>query len=435
VKAGKDTSENMKNMKAFLRRNGAPANLGFMENTCFAYNPTNTKVTEIMKRFWKVYIGERITYRDQPLWGYISWKYSLDVTNAPHLFVFSDRTRHSMFIKAPWRSNSCYVKKGKTIYIVVKEIASSCAILRAAQIKEVLGKGRAVMIIDRRQLYRLDSAWNDIIIWVGAACLRRRNTYVHQSNINILDVVDKYLYYKSDIESGIKQGLYQKVIVNSVSMRDEFHKKYSRYIGSIHVIRHHWDPRLERTKTLNSGKLIFGYMGSILSLEHTNNFLHYRKLKDKYNIIFYDTDSGRDVTNYIKQDNFSFFSLGQKHNGNNMPASVSFNCDINIREYNTPVSKYKTTAKVATAAALGHNILTTLDSANTDVLPADYPFILRDTNLSSICDMMNIIKKDFEGNKTLWNKGLGIMAELKSRLDLNVIKNDYIEMIESCENK
>ena len=48
-------------------------------------------------------------------------------------------------------------------------------------------------------------------------------------------------------------------------------------------------------------------------------------------------------------------------------------------ENDTDVSKYKTTAKIATASALGHNIITTNEKSVIDILDENYPFILKDS--------------------------------------------------------
>lgn len=82
--------------------------------------------------------------------------------------------------------------------------------------------------------------------------------------------------------------------------------------------------------------------------------------------------------------------------------------------------------KVATAAALGHNIITTWDEAVKDCLPVDYPFALKeDDSLESITEMFRLAIKDYEGDQILWEKGLSMMKEVKQKLSLHNIASEY----------
>lgn len=73
----KDTKHNMTLMKDFLYKNKLPENAMMTENTAFGYNPNNTKLTKAFEYFWKLYTTESPTYRDQPLWSYVIWKYNI----------------------------------------------------------------------------------------------------------------------------------------------------------------------------------------------------------------------------------------------------------------------------------------------------------------------------------------------------------------------
>ena len=125
------------------------------------------------------------------------------------------------------------------------------------------------------------------------------------------------------------------------------------------------DKKKQQRQQQRQQQLQFGYMGSLPSLKHTDNFLHYKELSSKssssssnqyYPISFVDTDKGE------------------------LPTTLHYQMDMSIRPLNTEVSRFKTSAKIATAAALGHNIITTYDEAVKDVLPVDYPFLLQTNN-------------------------------------------------------
>lgn len=77
VTCRKDTRANMDKMKHYLKQHGCPHGIPMMSNGVFGYNPKNPKLTNAFCDFWNRYIGEKITYRDQPLWGYVSWKHSV----------------------------------------------------------------------------------------------------------------------------------------------------------------------------------------------------------------------------------------------------------------------------------------------------------------------------------------------------------------------
>ena len=84
---------------------------------------------------------------------------------------------------------------------------------------------------------------------------------------------------------------------------------------------------------------------------------------------------------------------------------------------------------MVTASALNHNILTTYEQATKDILPKDYPFILKNTELTTINEMFDLIKSDYADKKILWKSGLKIMQELKDKTSLLKIANDYLFMI------
>ena len=167
-------------------------------------------------------------------------------------------------------------------------------------------------------------------------------------------------------------------------------------------------------------------MGSIKSLLHTDNFLHYKNLMKKFPIVFFDTEIGKDVTNNVISNNINFPVTYTTYN---IPNEVHFQCDINIRDPNKDVSKFKTTAKIATASALNHNIITTYDEAIKDILPVDYPFILKSSHEDECHKMFKLVIDDYNSSKILWNRGLTIMKKVKERLKIENIILKYIEIL------
>tara|TARA_Y100000389_G_scaffold204928_1_gene260918 strand:- start:11783 stop:12757 length:975 start_codon:yes stop_codon:yes gene_type:complete len=307
------------------------------------------------------------------------------------------------------------------LIFAVNNLCAGSTILRAQQIKEYFFIHNTTFKEEQLQISILEKTkismniQNAIVIWIGGIG-KDFIPKMHKSNIHILDIVDKYLYDKKNIDLCISRKFFQAVIVNNTFMKDLFSKKVETF-----VIYHHWDPRFGKTQTI-CDNLTFGYMGSIKSLLHTNNFLHYKKLIHKYPIKFFETELGIDVTDKVMNDKINYkISYTQ----NNIPEKVNFICDINIREINSQVAKLKTTAKIATAASLGHNIITTFDASVKDILPKDYPFILYKTDFESVSAMFDLVVKDFNEDKVLWNKGLKIMEEVKIHLSMKNIIQDY----------
>ena len=77
VRCGKDSKENMDKMEKFLISTDTKRGIRIYENTSFGYNPKNKIITNAYSDFWNIYITNKFTYRDQPLWGHICQKHNL----------------------------------------------------------------------------------------------------------------------------------------------------------------------------------------------------------------------------------------------------------------------------------------------------------------------------------------------------------------------
>jgi hypothetical protein len=148
----------------------------------------------------------------------------------------------------------------------------------------------------------------------------------------------------------------------------------------------------------------------------------------EFSIQMYDCESGV----YVKNLGFTNRFFRPRRNLNAMNnLTINFNCHLSIRENNTDVSRYKTTAKIATASALGHNIITTNEKSVVDVLGEDYPFILKDSEYDTVKDMIDLVNKDYITDKTLWQFGLVKMEQVKNKLSINSIAKQYLKL---CQN-
>lgn len=306
--------------------------------------------------------------------------------------------------------------------------------LRVTQIISSIGSNNVTSVMqcydkmhmtDKNFYDNLKNYKNSLFIWCWKIDLEIVKK-VHTSNIHVYDIVDNYLFDKDKIIFMLNQNIIQGIIVNSLYMK-KFFKKNTQFIGKIFVIYHHYDPIFTTSKLINQEVLKFGFMGSLPSLMHTENCLYYKQLSKEFNIEFLNTEDSKYYTNEIK-NNSNIIYPSTITDLNNL--IINFNCHLSIRPINKNTSKFKTTAKLATASFFNHNIITTYEEAVKDILPNDYPFILYDDTIDSVKNMFYKVIKDFNSDKELWNKGLEIMKSVKEKLNIENIKKDYIEMIE-----
>tara|TARA_B100001093_G_C26834949_1_gene1017905 strand:- start:1729 stop:2505 length:777 start_codon:yes stop_codon:yes gene_type:complete len=96
VRSKKDTRENMNKLISFLIENNCK-DKKITENTSFGYNPKNKKITDAFSNFWNIYITQKISYRDQPLWGLISQKHNINPEFIDILHRVNGGNKHIMF--------------------------------------------------------------------------------------------------------------------------------------------------------------------------------------------------------------------------------------------------------------------------------------------------------------------------------------------------
>jgi len=321
------------------------------------------------------------------------------------------------------RNSISNFKSDKNIYFVIRNNFLGSSIMRAFQIKNELSKYfKNILIIDKKNIDK-DSK-NALYIWVK---------YVDESiikimdeNIHIYDLVDNYIFEKKYIDSFIQKNICDGIIVNNNYMKKYLNKNLN-YNGKIYVIYHHWDKRFLSIKKKVQNNIKFGYIGSIRSLDSNENFKYYKYLINKFSIELLDTELCKNVTSIVK--NSDKINRNNFNNKNLSNLIINFNMHLSIRENDSILSKFKTTAKIATASANNHNIITTKEESVKDLLPDDYPFLLKDSKIETIIDMFKLAINDYNNEKKLWNKGLEIMSKVKQKLSIENVVIDYANMI------
>jgi hypothetical protein len=225
-------------------------------------------------------------------------------------------------------------------------------------------------------------------------------------NIIIYDILDystrpfdinEHLKFNSNIKKHIKYFNYLLTINNY--MKQYFIKHLSFNESNIFVIPHHWDIHIiELSNKYESDVLKICYIGNI---SHANCMY---------------VDKIDDVTRITNIDKLNFHT-----NDNNI-----YNCHFNIRETNSWHYKFKSCVKLATAAALNCNIITTRDNSITELLPDDYPYYTTD-KYDDVLKTIQYAKDTY--NTDIWHKGLKQMADIKIKTSLDETIKLYIQLL------
>tara|TARA_B100001093_G_scaffold329198_1_gene314204 strand:- start:2188 stop:3078 length:891 start_codon:yes stop_codon:yes gene_type:complete len=260
-----------------------------------------------------------------------------------------------------------------------------------------------------------------IFIWLKMFDVRLINSL--KSNIHILDILDSYTDETksiiSEIDDALHQNIFDGIIVNSKYMANYFRKNIG-YKKRIYTIYHHWDPILSSIKVKNQNRLSFGYLGCLTG-PFDNNFTHGKRLVEDGIVKTLSSETK------VKNSNTKLSQIDPTAFGKIV---VDFNCHFSIRAEKRYFN-FKTTAKLATAAALNHNIITTSEKSTSEILPNNYPFLLENSEFNTVMDMVSRVKKDYYDNRILWNQGLSMMEEVKHKLSIGKIILKYVELIDT----
>ncbi len=309
----------------------------------------------------------------------------------------------------------------RKVCFFAKDLARGSSRMRGYQVARALGR----IIPNRIEVGEPDpSVRSAIIFWIGPI----RNKYrMHSSNIHVLDVIDKYIYGARRKRANTL-AMYQCILVGSERMKSYF-QTLPGCPPRVVVVPHHWDPRLSAVQC-SQDRLRFGYMGATATQrKRDRNFVHFRDFGKRYSIEFFDTEVGRSVTGEVARGK----DFPVVRSSYTFPDTVPFNCAISLRPVGSLEYKFKTTAKVATAAALGQNIITTGEWAVRDYLPPTYPFLVHNPTKPNIEAMFRKVISDYRGDKTLWTRGLKMMEEVRSRLSIENVVKLYADLIRQAE--
>ena len=262
--------------------------------------------------------------------------------------------------------------------------------LRGVQVqKELKRKNVNSRIISSKRIGRIK---NSIIVFVKHINKELCEIAKKNNNIIIYDILDGY---DQTLELQHIDGL----ILSTELSRVNF-KNHENLITK--VIYHHIDTRLEKIIKPQNQSTTFNmaYIGNLPG--KTDNVSFIDKLQ---NIELIETD-----TRYAKRNGW-------------MKKIGTFNCHYAVRvDEIQRISK--PLAKIGVAAICNSNIIISKNSAATELLGDDYPYYTED-NYESVKEVVDFAKSSY--GSAIWNKGIGKMNELKHRLSLEKMIDEYID--------
>lgn len=455
----KDTVHAVNQLRLFMLKMQIPIDTPMYENTVFAYNPNHKRLQRVFQMFWKHYHNERMSYRDQPLWASILHRVHL----VPH--IIGSRKTQDHFHSKQWFNRSFIGFNGHTyvdtlqlaeirvcFIVASKQLGSSK--LRAHQIAATLSSTHKISasVLTTEQAERecqngtlVDKEHQtNVFVWlksVSSALFHaiRQKHNMHTPIVQMFDPVDSYALHKARVLATCNTHQFDAILTSNETMSNDMMQcmqspQSTRFV----VVHHHWDPDLNTVKKalVNQDELRFGYMGSIRSLAHSNNVGDYLSLTlmDDFPICFVDTASGENLTDTLRKQpdvtKLPPLSKDTIHSFNKLV--LPFNCHLSIREAQTDVCNFKTTAKVVTAAALGHVIVTTREPSAVELLGPHYPFYFEKTTNESIRKMLRSVQDDYNGTKEKWKTAKQLLEQVKRSKTLeNICRRHYVSLLTS----
>ncbi|MBS3070740.1 hypothetical protein J4407_00355 [Candidatus Pacearchaeota archaeon] len=190
------------------------------------------------------------------------------------------------------------------------------------------------------------------------------------------------------------------IIFPNKRMQNDF-KHYLFQRTKSFVMYHHWDPKFGKLKAKKQNKkFTLVYFGGA-----PNKVLFADKIPE---LIL--------VQNFLEQ----------------LKVKEKFNCLYSMRKEGSYEFLYKPSTKVATASAIGANIITSRDSSVVELLGENYPY-LTNTDFQSVIKTLDYAKKTF--GKKVWKDALKTMKKVKKKTDINNVVKGYINIMKELSVK
>jgi len=280
------------------------------------------------------------------------------------------------------------------VYFIVSTTWGSTS-MSGHQISQQLVKNNiqaSVVNIKEYGYERLKEIKESIVIFIKFIDSTALGIFREKNNIIIWHVVDEMCFNADMRMSKIVDG----VIVPNKHTEMEYKEKFKN--TQFRAIYEHGDPRWQFNDA-KEYKLV--YLGSKFSKNITNAYLSIKDLNLEF------------INAKIDGEQYDLFKI-----------ALNYNCHFSVRKEDSITFKYKPCTKIASAAATNSNIILSKDYSNIELLDASYPYYTT-SNLRSVKETVAYSKETY--GTSVWNKGLGMMAEVREKTSVEVAAKNYIE--------
>jgi hypothetical protein len=247
--------------------------------------------------------------------------------------------------------------------------------------------------------YDVDGIKNSIVV-IFKHIISDKEIDILKKNDNkiVMDVVDEFIRPNTNVLDLYDYSKLDGVISRVKKVIDIYQFPLNL---NITYIPHHWDIRLQDQQTRNK---ITNYKPALISNDLRDMpYLEY--LYTNYLVDFH-TNFGFDSFNsYI--DMFSKYDI-----------------HYNVRNTDSLAYKFKPATKLVTAAAFNTPLITNYDWALQDLIPEDYPFLIKNPSIESINNTINNLSSISSNDL---NYTLEILKEVKYKTALVTLVSSYID--------
>jgi hypothetical protein len=247
--------------------------------------------------------------------------------------------------------------------------------------------------------YDIDRIKNSIVV-IFKHIISDKEIDILKKNDNkiVMDVIDEFIRPNTNILDLYDYSKLDGVISRVKKVIDIYQFPLNL---NITYIPHHWDIRLQDQQTRNK---ITNYKPALISNDLRDMpYLEY--LYTNYLVDFYTNFGFDSFSSYI--DVFSKYDI-----------------HYNVRNTDSLAYKFKPATKLVTAAAFNTPLITNYDWALQDLIPEDYPFLIKNPSIESINNTINNLSSISSNDL---NYTLKILKEVKHKTALVNLVSSYID--------
>jgi hypothetical protein len=247
--------------------------------------------------------------------------------------------------------------------------------------------------------YDIEGIKNSIVV-IFKHMISDEEVIILKKNDNkiVMDVVDEFIRPNTNVLDLYDYSKLDGIISRVKKVIDTYQFPLNL---NVTYIPHHWDIRLQDQQINNK---IINYKPALISND----------LRDMPYLEYLYTNSLVDFYTNFGFDSFSSY----------IDIFSKYDIHYNVRNTNSLAYKFKPATKLVTAAAFNTPLITNYDWALQDLIPEDYPFLIKDPSIESISNTISNLS--FISNNDL-NYTLEILKEVKLKTALINLTFDYIK--------